>query len=557
MTPYDYPDPVENFDRQINHWAQLKAETGAPGLAEKVAEIKSIFDQKLAELRDLPDDPALRAAEPDDLARHSRAASGWPAPLLDRACRKQTYRDRLEAAWLGRCAGNVLGSIVELWEPDQMQRWAAYLGDDFPPTDYWSAAERPHELKYETSLREDFTRAKMDGVPTDDDLIYTQLGLLILEDYGIDFSVEDVGAAWLKYLPVSPASPVLPNLQAGVPAREAAVVDNPTQFWIIGDIQSDPGAMPRPAIPSWPPNSPGAAPPSPAAATASTVGCMSPPSSPPPSPWVIRWPRLKPALAEIPADCVLAREVRWALDAADGIKDYRAARAAADQRYAGMHPVHTINNAALTIWGLSIGGDDFTRLIGETVAMGLDNDCTAATAASIFGAAYGKDAIPKHWYKNFNNKSRSFIIGIDSFAIDDMIDRFTAQAQTGTRQPDSPAPIRRKSVGASHWLAHRINPVPQPKGELGETQYDRIPASARPAQHLRQRAERRTGAGPRPEAQRQSALPRGVLRRPAQTLGSAPGQRLSQRHLRQARRYLQVLVQVLYARPRFQQHAAG
>ena len=128
--------------------------------------------------------------------------------------------------------------------------------------------------------------------------------------------------------------------------------------------------------------------------------------------------------------------MRWALDAADGIKDYRAARAAADQRYAGMHPVHTINNAALTIWGLSIGGDDFTRLIGETVAMGLDNDCTAATAASIFGAAYGKDAIPKHWYKNFNNKSRSFIIGIDSFAIDDMIDRFTAQAQRAHSQLD-------------------------------------------------------------------------------------------------------------------------
>ena len=121
--------------------------------------------------------------------------------------------------------------------------------------------------------------------------------------------------------------------------------------------------------------------------------------------------------------------MRWALDAADDIRDYRAARAAADARYAGMHPVHTINNAALTIWGLSIGGDDFTKVIGETVAMGLDNDCTAATAGSIFGAAYGVDAIPPHWTRNFNNKAHSFIKGIESFAIDDMVDRFTAQAQ--------------------------------------------------------------------------------------------------------------------------------
>ena len=126
---------------------------------------------------------------------------------------------------------------------------------------------------------------------------------------------------------------------------------------------------------------------------------------------------------------MLAREVRWALEVAEGIKDYRAARAAADERYAGMHLVHTINNVALTIWGLKIGGDDFSKVIGETVAMGMDNDCTAATAGSIFGAAYGVDAIPEHWYKNFNNKSRSFLIGIESFAIDDMLDRFTTQAR--------------------------------------------------------------------------------------------------------------------------------
>ena len=94
-----------------------------------------------------------------------------------------------------------------------------------------------------------------------------------------------------------------------------------------------------------------------------------------------------------------------------------------------MHRIHTINNAVLTAWGLTIGGDDFTKVIGETVAMGLDNDCTAATAGSIFGAAYGVDAIPKHWYKDFNNRSLSYIIGQESFAIDDMVDRYTAQAQ--------------------------------------------------------------------------------------------------------------------------------
>ena len=429
MTNYNYPEPFADIERNLNHWAQVKAETGASGLAEKIAEIHALFEEKLAELRALPDDPALRAAEPDDLPGIRALRPAGPRRYWTELP-ETTYRDRLAGAWLGRCAGNVLGSIVELWAPDKMEAWAAYLGEDFPPVDYWKEAERPFEYKYETSRRDAFTPSKMDGVPTDDDLIYTQVGLLILEDYGIDFNTDDVGAAWLKYLPVSPASPVLGNLQAGVPPVEAAAVDNPTMFWIIGDIACDPWGYAAPGYPekaaefAWR----GARVSSRRngiygamyfSAAISAAFALGDPLA-----------ALEAGLSEIPADCVLAREVRWALDAADGIKDYRDARAAADQRYAGMHPVHTINNAALTIWGLTIGGDDFSKVIGETVAMGLDNDCTAATAGSIFGAAYGQDSIPAHWTRNFNNKAHSFIHGIESFAIDDMINRFTAQAQS-------------------------------------------------------------------------------------------------------------------------------
>ncbi len=428
MTPYNYPEPLQDIERAINAWAQHKAETGADGVAEKMAEIRALLAEKLSELRALPEDPALRAAEPDDL-EGIRALRPPGARRYWSELPEATYRDRLEGAWLGRCAGNVLGSIVELWEPEKMEDWAAYLGDAFPPVDYWSEAERPFEYKYETSLRDAFTPSKMDGVPTDDDLIYTQVGMLILEDYGIDFTVDDVGAAWIKYLPVSPASPVLGNLQAGVAPTDAAIVDNPTQFWIIGDIQSDPWGYAAPGYPekaaefSWRNSTVcsrrngiyGAMYFSAAIAAAFALGDP--------------MKALEAALAEIPADCVLANEARWALDVADDIKDYRAARAAADERYAGMHLVHTINNVALTIWGLHIGGDDFTKVIGETVAMGMDNDCTAASAGSIFGAAYGKDAIPEQWTRNFNNKAHSFIIGTPEFAIDDMINRFTALAR--------------------------------------------------------------------------------------------------------------------------------
>ena len=83
----------------------------------------------------------------------------------------------------------------------------------------------------------------------------------------------------------------------------------------------------------------------------------------------------------------------------------------------------------LTVWGLTIGGEDYSSVIGETVAMGLDNDCTAATAGSIWGAVYGVDAIPAHWHKSFNNKVHTFLYGQETFAIDEVLDRFVAQAR--------------------------------------------------------------------------------------------------------------------------------
>ncbi len=428
MSKLNYPDVQADLSQNLQLWAQLKTETGAAGVADKVAEIEALLAEKLAELRALPEDPALRAAEPDDLdgIRALRPAGPrryWSAAPAD-------FRSRLEGALLGRYAACTLGSIVECWPIEKMEGWAAYWGDAFPPVDYWIEVERPYDLKYQTSPRPNFTRSRMDGVPTDDDTIYTQLGLLILEDYGPDFSIDDVGAAWMQYLPHAATAEgvALRNLHAGIAPSQAAEIDNPFMYWIGADIRSDPWGY---AAPGWPEQAAEFAHRDASishrrngiygamyfSAVISAAFALGDPMQ-----------ALAAGLSEIPADCLLARELRWALARAADIKDYREARAAVDQRYAGMHMIHTINNAVLTVWGLAIGGDDYTKAIGQTVAMGLDNDCTAATVGSIFGAAYGIDAIPSHWTRNFNNKAYSYISGRPVFALDDMVDRFVAQA---------------------------------------------------------------------------------------------------------------------------------
>ncbi len=428
MQLFDYPEALSGWDQTFTRYAMLKTEYGAEGVADKMAEIQAALQQKLDELIALPDDEQLARAEPDDLGaiqalRPAGARRMWSSLADD-------FRDRLEGALLGRCAGCTLGSIVEGWDVARMERWAAHLGDSYPLVDYWSQAEQPHEHKYQTSLREDFTPAKMDGVPTDDDINYTQLGLLILEEYGLEFTTDDLGAAWVKYLPFAFTAEgiALDNLRKGVPALQAADADNPCVQYIGADIRSDPWGYAAPGYPEK------------AAEFAHRDAYVSHRrngiygamyfSAAIAAAFAVDDPveALRIGLEEIPADCYLAQEVRWSLEEAPNIKNYRDARAAVDVRYPGMHKVHAINNAVLTIWGLTIGGEDYSKVIGETVAMGLDNDCTAATAGSIWGAVYGKDAIPGHWHENFNNKVHTFLIGQEIFALDDMVDRFVVLA---------------------------------------------------------------------------------------------------------------------------------
>jgi hypothetical protein len=94
-----------------------------------------------------------------------------------------------------------------------------------------------------------------------------------------------------------------------------------------------------------------------------------------------------------------------------------------------MNPFHAINNSCLVIFGLMLGGTDVTKVISETVAMGMDNDCTAATAGSIIGAIVGTSAIPPHWHRKFNNTIFSYIKGHPRFAIDMVVKRYRRQAK--------------------------------------------------------------------------------------------------------------------------------
>jgi ADP-ribosylglycohydrolase len=413
----------------IEIYAQLKHEYGAKGLTPKLRDAEKALQQIVSQLQALPIDKAMALCEPNDIQAIRKLRPAGPRrqwPAFDKAA----YMDRLEGALLGRMAGCTLGAPVEGWSIERMQALAEENGDEFPPTNYWSYVPDPSVKRYGVSTRESYTRGKMNGVPVDDDIAYTLLGLVVVEDFAPDFSVSDNGRAWIRYLPVACTAEkvALANLKKGIPASKAGAIDNPYCEWIGADIRSDPwGYM----APGWPERAADMAYRDAflshrrqgiygemyfSAAIAAAFAVQDPMDA------------LRIGLSEIPAESAMAKAVRWALRLAPDIRDYREARSAVDKKFSGMHNVHTINNACLTIFGVAVGGTDLTRVIGETVAMGLDNDCTAATAGSIVGAVVGKKGIPAHWHKNFNNTVHSYLTGKKQFTITSLVNRFAAQA---------------------------------------------------------------------------------------------------------------------------------
>lgn len=413
----------------LTEWGLLQSEYGC---GKEVAAIREKLDRALTEaeaaMEGLVPDPVLRAREPDDYASIRALCPGGNSPARE----IPDLEERMSGAVLGRFAGCTLGVPVEGWPIPRMKELAKYAGMEFPPRHYWTAVECPWGVQYDTDRRIAYTRDGMDGVPVDDDITYTILGLLILEKYGFDFTTADVGAYWKAHLPVACTAEkvALENLKAGIPAERAAEKGNPYAQWIGADIRADGFAYAAAGDP----------------ALAASLGYRDAYlthrrngiygemlfAAAEAAAFVVNDPleAIRMGLREIPRECALALDVAWALEKGPSLHHYEEARQAVDERFAGMHNVHTNNNACLTIFGLFLGGGDFTETIANVVAMGLDNDCTAATAGSIVGAVVGEKGIPAHWTERFHDQVRTYIDGAPSLSIRDVTERFVRLARS-------------------------------------------------------------------------------------------------------------------------------
>lgn len=415
--------------RDVLLWADLRSEQGL-AVRKKMTALASrlrALQRDLASARRRAGD---ERREPNALAAIQALRPAGPRRMWDRF-RAGEYADRVRGAFLGRAAGCTLGAPVEGWTPQRMKKLADYHRAAFPPVNYWPDADQPYEVRYGMDARVNYTLKAMRHIPVDDDMTYTLLGLLILEDFGTDFTTADVGAAWVKYLPMACTAEhvALTNLKAGVSWRRAGVKNNPFMEWIGADIRSDPWGY---ACPGWPERAAEMAYRDAylshryngiygemyfSAVIAAAFATGDPVEA------------LRVGLTEIPTTCRLYADVAWALKTAPKVRDHVAAKKLVDKRFGGMSTVHTNNNACLTVWGVTIGRTDLTRAIGQTVAMGYDCDCTAATVGSIVGAAIGAKKIPARWIKPFRNRCRTYMKRREWFTVPDIGRRFARVAR--------------------------------------------------------------------------------------------------------------------------------
>ena len=419
-----YFKELQGLMHEVTLWADQCHERGAD-LTSSLARIKKVLLRTSKELERKRPSHEISSREPNNLASIRSLRPRGPRRIWE-TLPVGVLRPRLRGAWLGRAAGCTLGAPVEDWVPDAMADLATLGRQSFPPTDYWAIHPRTTRGYYVPNDMRQYLRDGIRCVPVDDDTTSTVLGLLILEQYGPDFTTADVAELWTELVTIAftAESVALRNLKAGVSPFEAAEVSNPFQEWIGADIRSDPWGY---AAPGWPEK---------AAELAyrdaylthrnnGIYGAMLFAASIAAA-FTVDDPltAIRIGLTEIPRRCRLADDIRWALRTSPSLKDWRDARDRVIKRFPGMDTTHTNNNACLTVFGLALGRRDFTETIGQTVAMGFDNDCTAATAGSILGAVIGIEGIPAHWWKPFRGKIRTYLNGHEEFSTRDLLARF-------------------------------------------------------------------------------------------------------------------------------------
>ena len=385
--------------------------------------LRLLAEDLLDELADLPS--RLADQEPTDLARIRALCPNWPTPRATSPPRPA----RLQAAWLGRAVGCLLGKPVEKITLDGIRQLARATGN-WPLNTYFTARGVPSELlaahpwnrrSAPTSLAEN-----IDGMPEDDDLNYPLLNLLLLQRHGKNFTTADVAKLWLDELPAGRTFTAeriaYRNLLTGLEPPRTARHRNPFREWIGALIRADVHGWTNPGNPAaaaeqahrdatltHTANGVYAAMFTAAVIATATTGTHDIHTC------------LRTGLTVVPPDSRLAKAIHHALQLARKHRDFDEVVDELHATYSPTHHwVHAIPNTALIAAALTHADGDFTGSICRAVSGGWDTDSNGATVGSI-AALLSDTPLPDRWTTPLKNRLATSVgdfngIGFDTLA---------------------------------------------------------------------------------------------------------------------------------------------
>lgn len=398
-------------------------------------------------LMEVPDDPALAAAEPNDLAAIRRLRPDGPRDLGWNPADEEAL-DRFHGAWTGRAVGCALGKPVELIGLGhdhggvfagraRVKRYLVNRGD-WPLRDYFSGRDVGDGLSLWCPASQ---RERIAYMEPDDDIHYTLVALGCVEQCGPDFTWLDVGRYWLAHLPIfsicTAEAQAIENLQVRSTrpgAWSCAATPeltrrhrNPYREWIGAQIRADGWAWICAGKPelaaefahrdaSWTHERNGIYGEMMFAAMQAAA-------------FVERDPArlVEIGLSEIPRECRLARRTRACLEWVKACPDFEACMERVEEALAGMSPVHTINNALICVLSLFYGRMQTTDAICTSVMCGHDTDCNGATVGSIVGAAAGRRAFGDALAGRLHDTIKPAVIGFEEVSMRSLAERTLAQ----------------------------------------------------------------------------------------------------------------------------------
>lgn len=305
------------------------------------------------------------------------------------------YLDRVRGAWLGKLIGTALGDPVEGWTRKAI------------------AAEHGWVDRYLVPPKTE-----------NDDTAYPILVLHALDEYGMDFTSEQLALEWVAHLPFgfTAEQTALDNVKAGIMPPDARWRGNPCGAWIGAQMRGEIHGLLAPLRPEA------------AAELAFRDAVIShyregldgeiyaavliseafadlPMEE-----------RLRRALAYVPADSPLVATVEKTIDWCRQYGEWIAVAERIEEEMGRYHWIHTLPNLACVICGLLLGEGDFERTVLTTLACGQDTDCSAGQAGALLGAILGHEGLPEKWTAPIGNTLDTYVIGFEKIDLQTLVE---------------------------------------------------------------------------------------------------------------------------------------